>query len=214
MDDILSIQYPRVTTLVELPFEIRLEIYRLILNRFHCVLIPCSFYCKIQVHVYSGTGVFPYPTGVLQLSKQISNEALDVLYGETRFTVETSSTDQHAFWGHITLENQRRMRRVMVIADKEYVDPGRPLASFVTVPIISTLRRLTVVLPQTLDDAARDETLRRFCKFVNEHGGKRLTVEFDLDGEVDLTGLFKECFTEVPWRTVETKDGDVIFQRK
>lgn len=210
--DQLQIPRPRATSFIELPPEIRNKIYRHIFNHIHCVPIKPNSTDRLRVHVYSGTDSFPYPTSVLRLSKQISNEALDILYGETRFTIEGSPPEWGFCWLPISFRNQLRIRNVMWITETMYgFESSRRLTCLIPRHIIARLRRLTVILvPASL----REAHFRDFCKNVNEHARRELLVELDHNREVDLTGLFSRCFTRVGWREVATKDGDLILGRK
>lgn len=214
--DQLSIPRPRATSFIELPPEIRNKIYRYIFNHIHCVPIKPNSSRQLRAHVYSDMKSFPYPTSVLRLSKQISNEALDILYGETRFTIEGTDTAEWRFcWFPISFRNQLRIRNVMWITERFYgFENGRPLANLIPWHIIARLRRLTVILPSSVPASLREALFRDFCKHVDEHGRRELLVALDHDREVDLTGLFSRCFTRVGWREVETKDGDLILGRK
>lgn len=113
-------QKPIRRRFLDLPYEIRHEIY------YNC--IPCREQIYVtwvggppKAYYWFGMGICSFqktpvysPVKVLQLSKQISEECLDILYGENIFSMELNGNGELDLRKNFTKENRYRVRRLAI----------------------------------------------------------------------------------------------------
>lgn len=113
------------TTFLDLPVEIRLQIYRLYVPRGRVVMNNATILGRGHGFVVYEDSVLrtprvlsllPFTTALLVVCKQVSEECLDVLYGENRFEIDLARGAQAIFRMAFTEQNIRRIKNVHVIA--------------------------------------------------------------------------------------------------
>lgn len=117
--------------LLDLPLEIRREIYYCCLPRGRLVILPSTADGKPQFSYPqqpSDQQISGHRNNILLLSKQVSEECLDILYGENRFRLSFSATvhyaprtiqettEPHLITQHISPENRNRIRFLVILA--------------------------------------------------------------------------------------------------
>lgn len=110
---------------LDLPFELRLKIYRFYVPRgcfvwnkasstipeFHFVLLENR--ARLTPRTFSQE---PFETALLRVCKQVSEECLDVLYGENQFEMNLARGAQVVLQKAFTSQNIQRIRQLNVIA--------------------------------------------------------------------------------------------------
>lgn len=117
--------------LLDLPLELRREIYYCCLPRGRLVILPSTADGKPQFSYPqrpSDQEISGHRNNILLLSRQVSEECLDVLYGENRFRLSFSATihyaprtiqettEPHLITQHITPKNRNRIRSLLILA--------------------------------------------------------------------------------------------------
>ncbi|KAF2261220.1 hypothetical protein CC78DRAFT_361330 [Lojkania enalia] len=161
-------------------------------------------------------------TNVFLMSKQTSNEALDILYGDNVFRLEIDRDDYY-FRTNFTEPNRRRMRFLVISMGPvrlSYRDK-RPDGNLWS-PVLPSVKRFRIVAKppdhytysrspeQDMNDWLNYRTPYLQC-FGSLLSGNA-TVEVDVDGRKDAFELVKEHITnfqEVRCRLV----GDHLFRR-
>lgn len=132
-----------------IPLEIRLEIYRYLL------VVP-GFIALDYGVAYSGA-YMKLPTAILSVSKQISEEALDVLYRENMFAICLSSRDRGLYPYEFTAQNWQRVR-CLTLHGQPYddtlydtYDVPYILTEALWPPIYADLAKLCIVVSEPLE---------------------------------------------------------------
>jgi hypothetical protein len=223
---------PPATGLLHLPIEIRLQIY---------------YYCIPRKRIIEATNprfnqfsfVDPIPdlgsynpnknkNSIFLLSKQISEEALDVLYGDNVFKFSLDGEVEYHFQKNFTDRNRQRMRFLLLIAwpwGFSYT-PEKTVDDALWCSILPHLKGLRLVVGQPVeawgyDNASRLEQdmdrwinwIRPFFQCFGQHLSIQTNVEIDNDGRVETGALMKECLPH-GYQEIRCRDfGDFIFKR-
>ena len=110
MEPALSFPIGKPTpSFVGIPLEVRQEIYRYLLVRPGYVSLDYNT-CFIQADEETSAAV-------LSVSRQINEEALDVLYGENMFAISLATRDRYDTRYELTPSNWQRVRRLSLLVD-------------------------------------------------------------------------------------------------
>ncbi|KFZ15581.1 hypothetical protein V501_02645 [Pseudogymnoascus sp. VKM F-4519 (FW-2642)] len=165
---------------------------------------------------------------IFLVSKQISDEALDVLYGENVFMMHLHGEGEIYFKKNFSEANIQRMRYLLLTAEPRGVSytPGRMPDNALWCSVLPQLKMLRIVAEQPLEaghyyNAPTLEQdmdcwlnwIRLFLQCFRRHLSKHTTVEIDGDGRVETMALIKECLPG-GYREVQCQlAGDFIFRR-
>lgn len=213
MADTLS-TIPAQPTFTGIPLEIRREIYRHLLVRPSPVELghmkPWS-----QDNWWS---LALKPTAIFLVSRQVSEEALDMFYGGSGFQVLLDHGMHHSL-DIIPLGNRRRIRHIEMIGIGYWHSPPK-LDEQLWLPALSGLRKLTIMVPEPplqsyysqkhLEDWAT--WLKDVLEFVNKHAPKHLVIRLDYNDTKETRELAEKCLT-AGYKTVQTLWGDFFFRR-
>lgn len=168
-----------------------------------------------------------YNNTIFLLSKQISDEALNVLYGENIFRLHLHEEGQEVLKENFTQRNQARMRYMLVVAAPWMARsvPDETLFASV-VPYLKVLRIVARQPVRTIPhgkppgytfegELARWE---RWLRSVMENFGRCLkdgtVVEVDVDGKEGTGEIIRQC---LPGKCREVKcrlEGDRVHRRR
>ena len=211
-----------------LPFEIRLQIYR---------------YCIFQKRIVEIVSTLPFmikryddtldlndcirndnKNNLLLVSKQISEESLNVLYGENLFNIHLHRDSE--LWLKKTLAgvNRRRIRYLTLVARPQNVpdNPVRTLDNELWSSFLSGLNGLRIIAEQPLQtqpSSTPKQELECWLKWIRplvecfgQHLSTETAVQVDANGREETTALFKKY---IPNGYSETRSlfGDFVFKR-
>ena len=208
---------------LDLPLELRRQIYRYLLTRRKAFN---AFSIRIDPYRFSKWGIEDRVKSLVLVSKQISNEAVEILYGENIFSYPLNGDSGYSLQKNFSPENIQRIRKLRIIvqdAGCQYPDrvPDYELWS----PILARLTKLQIVAKQPLEQRGyygAPSLESEVKKWVNWFGpmlsyiaGKisnNLCVEMDYDDRRETDVLVNE---HLPGRhrKVRTIDGDLMFKR-
>ena len=204
---------------LDTPLEIRREIYRYCLLRRDPVYIHNRFF-----HVYREN-----KNSLLLVSRQVTSEALVVLYGENIFKVCLSyggEADLQKFFAEANIGRVRRMEIVTPssfnLGPFEVVNHNYKLKSRLWSPFLRNLTKLSIVVNQPLKVRAHHgafrmeeglEWLRVNLQDIASHLSRSCIVEVDDDDRKETRAMMEESFPG-GYRKVQTLSGDVYFKRK
>lgn len=165
---------------------------------------------------------------IFVLSRQISDEALDVLYGGNIFKLHLNGEGEQYLKTNFTVENRKRMRHLRLIAQPCGVSytPGTKPDDALWRLLLPQLASLRVVAEQPIQPGGyynaptlEEETDRwfkwitPFLECLGRYLSKDTLVRVDFDGRATTRELFKRHlphgFEEIQCHS----DGDLIFER-
>jgi hypothetical protein len=165
---------------------------------------------------------------IFMLSKQISDETLDVLYGSNIFKLYLNGEGEHYLKKNFADRNRQRMRCLVLIAQPRGVSYTSEMIVDDTLwrSILPHLKVLRMVLEQpveaggyynapTLEQDINDwvNWIRPFLQAFGKYLPEETNVEVDIDGRAETRALVKKWlpngYREVRCRLV----GDLIFRR-
>lgn len=219
------------TGFLDLPFELRLEIYyysiptKFVINAgnprfpiFNSILDNYYMYF-MNPHAKNNN--------ILLLSKQISNECLDILYGENFFKVQLNGGGEYYLKRNFTDKNRARMKNITVIAQPSGISYPDSLPNVQlwasTLPCLKTIRIIAeqplcshVPWFNTIEKQKR-EWIQWIERYFKEFG--RLLVdlpaiiEVDCDGREETNGLVDKYLPNTCRKIQCPEFGDIIFRR-
>lgn len=164
---------------------------------------------------------------IFLLSRQISEEALDILYGDNIFKLYLHGEGEYYLKKNFTEANGQRMRYLLLIAqpmDVSY-EPEKMPDNALWSSILQKLRKLRIVAKQPIQASYYDaptleqemdcwvKWIKPFLQCFGQHLSSETIVQVDGDGQAEISELVKEClpdsYREVRCRLV----GDLIFKR-
>ena len=174
------------------------------------------------------TVMYEWRTGILEVSNAISNEALDVLYGQNVFVVDVHGRGYRAFL-KFGVANLRRVRYLHIVARPMGISYGygKPMMfdPQLWFPLLEGLLQLCIVAQQPLaargDDGAPtlEEDLCEWTtwldpmlKYFSTKLSKTTVVSIDDDGRAETTAMMDKYF-DSGYQKVRTETGDVCFER-
>ncbi|EPE34680.1 hypothetical protein GLAREA_10374 [Glarea lozoyensis ATCC 20868] len=236
-----------VTGFMCLPLEVRLQIYHYCIRHERLVDVSCPSLDNHQdtldrksrreqrdgIMEFGRHEHFWLPrtksNTILLLSRQISEEALDVLYGDNIFKVQLNADGGNRLINNFTEANRRRMRRLLITAEprgSSYMPrmiPNNALWS----SILPQLRWLRIVAAQPVENSfycgeltieGRLEHwinwLQPFLQCFSANLSSQTIVEMDDDGCIETGTLIKNCLPK-GYREVQCQMiGNSIFYRR
>ncbi|KAH8881478.1 hypothetical protein GQ53DRAFT_511512 [Thozetella sp. PMI_491] len=201
---------------LDLPLEMRQEVYRYLLTGTSPFIINYLYYTKpwkrpsglskryySWVREWADTRLY---TSILRASRQVSEEALDVLYGENTYEVRLDEGGQN-FIGRFAPSNQRRIHRLQLQLQPTGLwrqQPPIEIDPAIWNPILANASRIRIMAQKPLlytgyfdDKKVNDwlDWLHPILEFVNQHASPTDKVIWvDDDDRTDTTRLMHDCF--------------------
>ena len=210
------------TGFLDLPLEIRLQIYRYCLVRSNPVHVH---YIYIDPYRFCDMGIHDEKKSLLLVSKEVGTEALEILYGDNVFQVCLHGGAGGYLRKNFTEANRRKIRIMQVLMQPHGIDYGRMLDSTIFPPVLANLKKLSIVAQQPLQaggyyNAPTFEQdmeewigwLRATLQFITCHLPDRCIVQVDDDDKMETSAVMGECFPS-GYRRVQTLAGDLCFER-
>jgi len=217
-----------------LPLEVREKIY------FHLLLRSAVFVQDLHFEVESWIrsmwedheqlAFFDHipkrKTGILSVSKQISEETLNVLYGRNLFIVLVHGGAHNELLKFGTA-NIRRIRDLRLVAQPMGTCFSKPFEfdSQLWIPLLTDLRKLCLVAQQPLqarvyyNAPSFEEDMQKWVAWLEpilRYLAKNITettiVEIDDNNLVETGEVVQKCFGS-GYKKVQTVTGDEIFER-
>ena len=238
--------------LLAIPTEIRLQIYHYCLPRKRVIVVsdPCfdtsypptneaddspaveDYEEEASSIDYGGCDEDPWVTqenrnNLFLVSKQISEEALDYVYGENIFKLDINANGEHLLRQNFPEHNIRRMRSLLVVAKPRGVSysrkkkpdsvlwswllPNLKVFRFVVQPPLAARGWNAPTLEEDMEIWA--EWMKAFLECFAQHLHSTTSVEVDMDGRKETAELV-EKFLPNGYRNVRCRfAGDFIFKR-
>lgn len=127
------------TGFLDLPLELRLQIYRYCLVRSNPVLVRYVFIVSYRT---SDWGIRDEKKSLLLVSKKVGFEALEVLYGENVFQVDLYTGGQKYSQEHLAEANRQRIRKLEIVMRPQGLSCAPRLDSTMWSPIFANLNKL------------------------------------------------------------------------
>ena len=207
---------------LDLPPEIRVQIYRYCLVFKHAVHIGCL---PITGHSLYKWRIRAMKKSLLLMSKQISSEALDVLYSENTFEVILHERASEKLSRYIAAVNMPKIRRMQIVVSADGYPDDRSLDRISWSCILANLRRLTIVAQQPLNSRRLYdepsmvlkierwlEWLRVVLHFIASHLPTSCAISVDDDNKTETRNLMREYLSK-NYSEVQTSIGDFYFKR-
>lgn len=237
--------------LLRLPFEIRLQIYRYCIPRKYVIEVNDPRFEETH-HTVDLEDALDFEddkddtlglegtldmegdhwnrgnkNSIFLVSKQISKEALDILYGENIFKLRLHGAGEDYLKKNFTEQNRQRMRYLLLTAQAigDSYKSGKMPDNTLWSSILPTLKRLRIVAEQPVKASSYhgapslEQEMDRWVKWIKpflQCFGQYLsreTIQVDIDGRAETRELVKEClphgYREIRCRHV----GDSIFKR-
>ena len=170
--------------------------------------------------------MYEWRTGILEVSKAISDEALDVLYGQNAFIVDVHGSGCHDLL-KFGVANLQRIRYLRIVARPMGISYGRVLIldPQLWLPLLEGLLQFCIVAQQPL--AARGypgapslkEDLRKWTtwldpvlEYFSTNLPKTTVVGLDDAGHAETTAMMNRYF-DSGYQKVRTITGDLYFER-
>lgn len=169
---------------------------------------------------------FEWRTGILEVSRAISNEALDILYGQNTFVVDIHARGYRKFH-EFGVANLRRIHHLRVVARPMGVSYGTPLVfdPQLWLPLLEGLQQFCIVAEQpsaargyynapSLEQKLCEWTtwLDPILEYFSVNLPKTTVVSLDADGRAETTAMMDKHF-DSGYQKVTTVTGDSCFQR-
>ena len=199
------------TGFLDLPFEVRLQIYR------YCLVRRTTIHGN-RIHLSGDKN-----KSLLLVSKRIGSEALDVLYGDNVFTVSALRGGEWYFNKHFTEANRQRIRKVQLLMEPPPNEDDCILDSTVWSPVLANLKELSIVALQplplslALDFQLWDKWiswLRSMLQYIACHLPRSCVVELDDNDRYrfGIRAVTSECLP-IEYQCVQSLTGDYYFMR-
>ena len=162
---------------------------------------------------------------IFLVCKQISNEALDIMYGENAFKLYLHTDGGLCLKRNFTEANRHRMRFLLLIAQHRAwigeISPHNTMWS----SIIPTLNIIRLVAEQPVQETywnapPLEKQMERWLRFIqaflncfHQHLSEGKVLEVDFDGKSETAEVVKECMLG-GYREVRCRlSGDHMFRR-
>lgn len=215
-------QGPKDPSFLDLPLELRREIY-------HYCLPPKQFAVCVGLFVPRYSLRSCQSIGLLSVSKQVNDEALDILYGQALCKFDLHLQKGPHFGEYFSEENKQRVRRIRILLDVDvdgYDDAdGVGLVAGLDSSVLARLTKLEIVaaLPGLSKRypsvervrAAREKWLKGFGELIGYIAGATsptLVIEVD-DNDQEQTTAIVNRYLGRRCRKVQTDSGDLYFRR-
>jgi hypothetical protein len=213
---------PRQNDLLRVPLEIRREIYRYFLVYPEPIRVQSLDVSRDpwsdDYYQYLGRDRH---TAVLQVSRQISEESLDLLYGENFFEVILGDEYENVL-SRFAPANMERIRRVQLVLSPSGC--SLPLQLGLQLPVLTHLTKLRIVAQHPLELADGRNTsfkqamnnwltwVRSVLAFISKYIPVGIDIKID-DNEMEETEtLIKKCLFS-NYQKIHTLTGDLYFKR-
>ena len=206
-------------TFLTLPLEMRREVYRHLLHHPAPFVVNYLYYSTVWKRpVGMGKDYYSWlrewtdvkiHTSTLRVSKQVSDEALDVLYGENSYEIRLGGGEDdqnHNFIGRFAPSNQRRIRRLQLHVQPTGLWFRHPIEidPRIWTPLLANATRIRIIAQQPVlytgyfdERKVREwlEWLQPVLEFINQHvSGTRSIVQVHDDDRVDTAKVMAACF--------------------
>jgi len=167
-------------------------------------------------------------SSIFRLSKQISEEALDILYGENIFKLCLHGEGEVYLKKNFTAANRQRMRYLLVTAEPRGVsyEPRKVPDNSLWSSILPTLKGLRVIAEQPVQASSYygaptlEQEMERWVKWTRpflqcfgQHLSRETIVQVDIDGRAETRDLVKEYLSH-GYREIRCRHvGDLMFKR-
>ena len=175
---------------------------------------------------FSEDFMYEWRTGILEVSKAISDETLDVLYGQNAFVVDVHGRGYHDLL-KFGVANLRRIRYLRIVARPMGISYGSALIlnPQLWLPLLDGLLQFCIVAQQPL--VARGypgapnlkEDLREWItwldpvlEYFSTNLPKTTVVSLDDDDHAETTAIMDKHFNS-GYQKVKTITGDFCFER-
>ena len=226
--------------LLRLPLELRLRIYAFIFG--HRRLIDLR-HVRAELEGWSRSKIyrpqseklnntydmnrFEWRTGITGVSKTISNESLDVLYGQNVFIVDIHGRACSHLFSKMGVANLRRIRFLRVVARPMRVCSGGPLVfdPKLWLPLLDGLLQFCIVAEPPLtargyfgaptfeeDLCPWTSRLDPILKCFSTNLPKTTAVGLDDDDRAETTAMMDKYF-DSGYQKVRTVTGDHCFEQ-
>jgi hypothetical protein len=229
---ILPPKAPAPTGLLRLPIEIRLQIY------YHCIprkriieVVHPRFVPQYPFDSEDGSDYWDLNrnrNSIFRLSKQISEEALDVLYGDNIFKLYLHGEGEHQLMRNFSHRNRQRMRYLLLIAQPRsfLYTPENRVEEALWRSILPHLKGLRIVAEQPVEEGTyygapthkqeMDCWINWFSRYMQCFGQylvKETKIEVDTNDQAETEELVKKCLL-YGYRKIRCYvAGDFIFKR-
>lgn len=165
---------------------------------------------------------------IFLLSKQTSEEALNVLYGDNIFKISLHGRGEYALKNNFTRANRQRMRYLVLIAQPKgsrYM-PGETPDNTLWCSTLPQLKGLRIVAEQPVEAIASynaptlEQDVDRWVKWIwpflecfGHHLSIETIVQVDINGRSETRELVKECLPHGHREIRCRYFGDFIFKR-
>ncbi|TID13679.1 C2H2 finger domain transcription factor [Venturia nashicola] len=215
-------QEPSYPSFLDLPLELRREIY-------HYCLPPNPHAVCVGLFVPRYSLRSCQSTGLLSVSKQVNDEALDILYGQALCKFDLHLKKGPHFGEYFSEENKRRVRRIRILLDVD-VDgdddlEGVNLVAGLDSAILARLTKLEIVaaMPglsrrypsEERVRAAREKWVKGFeelIDYIAKATSPTLIIDVD-DNDQEQTTVIVNRHLGKRCRKVRTDSGDLYFRR-
>ncbi|KAL8663685.1 MAG: hypothetical protein Q9202_003631 [Teloschistes flavicans] len=218
--------------LLRLPLELRQQIYTIIFGPRRCVQLVSGADLWSRSLIKGGFdtenaythGLNP---GILGVSRSISDEALDVLYGRHVFVVNIHWEDCLKV-RKFGVANLRRIRHLCIMAQSEAVfyEEPRVLNPQLWLPLLEGLVQFQIVAQEPVatrgyhgDDPILRKTLREWITWLDPvlqyfslNLSETTAVSIDDDGRAETTAMMKKHFG-TGYRRERNISGDVSLEQ-
>lgn len=224
--------------LLDLPLELHLQIYhhliprkRIVevsLNRFDFGLADPLYHCHSAL---ADSRYHKENNAILRISKQISNEGLDILYGQNIFIARIHEEGEAHLKKYFTEPNMRKIRSLIVVAEPggiSYEAGSAPEAALWS-SILPNLKELRIVASQPIQEpfgngAPRpvelEERMERwvgwftpYLRCFGRYLSNDATVLVDVNGRSEMKDIMGVCLMH-DYREARCRlAGDLIFER-
>jgi hypothetical protein len=179
-----------------------------------------------DAYCFSEDFLYEWRTGILEVSRAISNEALDILYRQNVFVVDIHGKGYLKIL-KFSVTNLRRVHYLRIIARPMGVSYGKPLVfdPQLWLPLLEGLLQFCIVAQQPLaargyyDAPTLEEDLFEWTtwldpilKFFSTNLPKTTAVGLDDDGRAETTAIMDTHF-DPGYQKVRTITGDFCFER-
>ena len=179
-----------------------------------------------DAHRFSTDFMFEWRTGILEVSRTISNEALDILYGQNTFIVDIHGMSYRKF-RNFNAANLRRVHYLRVVAQPAGISHGTALVfdPQIWLPMLEGLLQFCIVAQQPLaaggyynaPTLAEDlcnwtSQLNPILNYFSANVPKTAAVSLDGNDCAETTAIMDKYFG-LRYKKVRTITGDFYFKR-
>lgn len=227
-----SLQETKSINFLDLPLELRREIYHYCLPPKPIAFCVGNYFRRYNLRSAK-------PVGLLFVSKQVNEEALDILYGEPLFKYDLNMHKGANFREYFSDANIQRIRKLRILLDNDNdsdVVPTSPvdfhslekytLDAGIDPSILARLTKLEIVaeLPRrsgeyhsqwNFEDEQRKwlKWFEDLIKYIAGEISPTLSVEVDDNEQGQTTGILNRCLPNRS-RKIQTDSGDLFFDRE